>query len=714
MIAELPSPSAPSASSAVKPALPAAPTAVAAPIYTIPEADLEEFGRLPERVRADALQWLRTLAEVAAAPRVQPACRALAARLQQPGFSWQRIKLQFYRHAAAGGDWRALVNHSRAPELARRHRALAPSRPAEFKTFVHDFLIANQRGKAAQRYRALLERLAAWRADVAAGRVRSPHAIPGYDAPPPNDPHREHPPGWSCNNLLKLRPTRHAQTAFNIGRRAAQQFTPPVFTSRAGARVGQFFSFDDQVHDVKVRFPGNRARVLRPLEFSAMDGFSAAFVANMFKPTLWDADEQKTRGLHQRDFVWFALHWALNIGWRADTGTTLIGEHGTAKFPDFIREGFHRLSGGKIHFLEGAVDRRAAFPGLFCGEARGNFKIKAGLESSFNLVRNELADQLQTPGHVGRNRDASPEELGARESQNKLITQASALLTPDEQALLRYPFVTYDQFTRLAYQIYDRINRRSGPGLEWWSHDLEGWEAAGLIANEWRLHAADVWRDKRDLLALPPDAAAATAAVLHADAAQLTRERRLSPMEVYAPARRELTRAPGHWIALLLPAADYAVERTVNDQHLFEFEDQEISPSPLRYLARLDGRYLRPGEKFLTFVNPFAPDALYVSDARGRYLGECEQWRTECKTDTDALAVMRRRASDVEKDLLVPVARAGAALTRAREADALHNAQVLANAANRAQETVDAAAADTARAAARRAAALLAAAEQSE
>jgi hypothetical protein len=515
--------------------------------------------------------------------------------------------------------------------------------------------------------------LHAWRATG-----RQEFAIPGYAEPPADAPGADHPAGWSYARLVKLKPTRFEQTAMSIGRRAASAFRPQVYTTRVGLKVGQIVFFDDQVHDVRVNHVGNRRKVQRPLELACMDCFSAAFIAHGFKPTIWqDATETRVM-LRKQDMVWFAMHWLLNIGWRQDTGTMVIAEHGTAQFADWMQSKIGELTGGKITFTAGGIDRRASFPGMFDGPARGNFRIKAGIESSFGLARNETSDMTGFPGQVGKDRNHAPEEWKARERHNELLQLASETLPPEQQALLRYPFLEWNQFVTLALALYDRVNRRSGPGMEFWTHELEGWTAAGLLANEWRPSLESPWLPMSGLLALPAPQQAAVGFLLEGQPETLTRTRKLSPAEVWSRGRSELVRAPGYWIALILPP-EYGVERKAGDNHLFEFEDQEISPNPMRYLAQIDGRFLSPHESYLTYVNPFNPSELYICDARQRYLGACPAWQTLTKGDLEAIHEQCGRAAKIESALLLPVARAGAAIARQRAEDARHNAAVLAN-----------------------------------
>jgi hypothetical protein len=108
--------------------------------------------------------------------------------------------------------------------------------------------------------------------------------------------------------------------------------------------------------------------------------------------------------------------------------------------------------------------------------------------------------------------------------------------------------------------------------------------------------------------------------------------------------------------------------------HAISFIDQEISPSPLRYLAH----HFRDGEKFGCVVNPFCPQTAHLFDAQGRWIGQVQQLGVVSRLDTEGLHEAMGRARRVEAELLEPIARRGAVLTKQRLDDARHNAGVLA------------------------------------
>lgn len=648
------------------------------PLFRIPAA---EAIHLPADVREDAALKLRALEKISTATNKRATAERIEAQMgQRRGFSAKRLinLLTEYRQS---GDWRVCVDKARA-QMLRPDLELSSKRRAEFLDWARGFLLLNQREKFRPRYRKLMEQLTLWRTTG-----RKEYAIPGYDSAPDNAPGQNHPPGWSAANLLRTcGGTKFEKKAIAVGRGASADFRPMVLTTRARAKVGQIFFFDDNEHDMKVRHITNMSRVMRPLEFACLDYFSGCFVANLFKPTLYDEAEDKRIMLRSTEFIWLAVNWLLDIGWRSDTGTTLVAEHGTAKFPKWFQEKVTELTNGLVKFEEGAVDRRAVSDAFFKARARGNFRTKSPLESMFNLVRNETADLMTFPGQVGKDRDHSPEELAAREQHERQLALAELILNREQQSLLRHDFLEWNQWRNMAFEVYAKINRRSGPGLEWWEHQLEGWIEAGNIANEWRLPAPSApggfsdWLDA-SALANMDDGAKAIRSVLHSNPAELTRIRKLSPWEVWQRGSRELTRAPMSWLPLILPL-EMGRPVKVADDHTIEFSDQTISPDRLRFIARVRddaGRetILRPGTECLGFVNQFNPRAIYLCDEKGRGLGEAPFWGRADRTDDEAVADRNREVRRVEAALLAPVVKAGAALERRRAENAAHNAAVL-------------------------------------
>jgi hypothetical protein len=65
-------------------------------------------------------------------------------------------------------------------------------------------------------------------------------------------------------------------------------------------------------------------------------------------------------------------------------------------------------SGGAIKVERGGMQGAAAHAGQYAGRSKGNFRIKAALESLGNLIHNEMAF---LPGQTGKDRQHAPEQL---------------------------------------------------------------------------------------------------------------------------------------------------------------------------------------------------------------------------------------------------------------------------------------------------------------
>jgi hypothetical protein len=254
-----------------------------------------------------------------------------------------------------------------------------------------------------------------------------------------------------------------------------------------------------------------------------------------------------------------------------------------------------------------------------------------------------------------------------------------AALPPERAALLRLPFLEFGEAVWISNAIHDRINDRT-------EHELEGWLEAGLTAKEWRMAPDQLWLSAQQLLGLPVEQRQAIESYITSQPA-LTNVRKLSPAEVFAQGRDRLTRLSAPKAALLLYecGAGFGVldphEATVADR-LIEFEDKALGPGPHRYLAdvRLPGRPVQPlpeGEKFLALVNPLNVTEAHLFDGKGGYIGACQRYGAVSRADTEALHRQMGRAAKIERELLEPVARRGADITRQRIADTRHNAAVL-------------------------------------
>ena len=95
--------------------------------------------------------------------------------------------------------------------------------------------------------------------------------------------------------------------------------------------------------------------------------------------------------LTEREFRWFVVAYLTTVGYRQDTGTTFIVEHGTASIRADFERRIQLATGRKVMVDRGGIAGQPAYAGMFEGQARGNFQFKAALERARVLVRNEMA-----------------------------------------------------------------------------------------------------------------------------------------------------------------------------------------------------------------------------------------------------------------------------------------------------------------------------------
>lgn len=623
-----------------------------------------QFARLPQRLRSEVLMMQGVMAELDGATNLQQACSRLAPTLQTArGRTACSLRRKYYAWVKSGRQWQTLIDRSRA---GREFWAKAHPLPPEFVEHWRGLCERNQR-KCKPAHRLLLREWHAWRADAGAGRDSS-HAIPGYDSPPPADAGTDAPRGWGYDNLMRHKPTRFELTAVRIGRSAARHMSPLVFSTRVGLRVGQYYMLDDLWHDFKVQVMGQR-KASRLLQLHAHDLYSACNFARGYKPAMENEMTGVEERLKEREVIFLLAYMLQRFGYLADAecGTTLIVEHGTAAIDDETEKLLYDLSRGRIKIERSGMEGLASFAGHYAGRGKGNYRFKASLESSGNLIHNETANTLLFPGQTGSNsRLNCPEELAGREKHNAALIRAMAALPPELAALLRLPFIVLQQAIPLVEKVHDLINHRR-------DHDLEGWVIAGLIAQEFRLAESHDWLPMSRVLALPDAQRAAVDALIQLPG--LTRLRKQSPHEVWQAGQAQLKKLPPSMIALIL-GADLGREVRV-DRGMIEFQDSGVEPEPMIWEAIVNGERLRDGERAVAVVNPFDPTDLYLFDARGGSIGVCPRMPRVPRDDVEGMQRAMGRYSKALTDRLAPVAKRGAAVTRQRIADARHNAQVL-------------------------------------
>lgn len=610
--------------------------------------DLAEFGRLPHDVRAEVDLWLRELSSVAT-----PVTKALHAVATRMNCTYSTARRKYDDLRRAGGDWRALVNKAKAPQ---RDIGLPP----EFVQFWKGFAERNQR-KCKPAYRALLNH---W---------RNGGEVPGYEGSA--IPRTEIPPGWTYQNLMRHKPSKFELSTMRQGSGYAKVHAPQVFSTRVGLWPASHIMFDDVMHDNFVLY---RGRPVRVIEIGCLDVLSGYRVGWGTKPRFERADGTMD-GVKESLMRMLLASVLFSEGYDADRGTVLMAEHGAAAIREDIEKVLFDRTGGKIRVSRsGITGKHQSVAGFFQGRGGGNFRFKAALESSHNLIHNELG---ALAGQTGMDVERRPEELAGLLRYTEDLAKASELLPAHRRALLRQPIFDYhSNFVPLLNDIYTVINSR-GETPEIFDHALEGWSELGFTSVEYRLsQSAAQWISQAEFERLPSNEQAAVAAFIRANPELYSRARNLSPREVWKRSRGSLTRIQPFVVSEIL-GRDMAREVRVSNGYM-EVRDSEIQPEPMLFEARVidtEGREseLRDGETYLVFINPFDTAQAFVHGARLGHIGIARRQKRVSRLDVAAITDAHARAAKREADLLKPLRQRHAALTRERTEMHKHNAGVL-------------------------------------
>jgi len=501
-------------------------------------------------------------------------------------------------------------------------------------------------------------------------------AMPGYRSCPPAYRKTGVPHGWLYRNMMNYAPTNYEQKSVRISTNASYKEKRLVFTTRAGLEVGEFYQFDDVWHDHKVNVLGQR-QAMRPLEFNSIDVFSAYKNAYAIKPITENLDpttKNKTNRLKEREMMLVTIGLLATEGYRPK-GTTLVVEHGTAAIGEDIEAMLYELTDGAVRVNRSGIETGEAFTGQYAGVGKGNFRMKASLESLHNLIHNEFGF---LPGQIGMNRDHSPAELAGREKANNALLKAIAAIAesdPNLASQIILPFCEINQFRRFADQVYAQINSRT-------DHNLEGWVEAGNVLTEWRPDYSLPWQPQERLLAIEdPRRREATLALIESDR-DLMRTRKMSPAEVYNRGRANLVKLPRSSAAMLLKNA-IGRDVKVGTGSSIEFEDSEAGPGTFRFLSRVKDRagretILQRGEKFTGVMNPYFPDTLDLIDASGAWIGSCPAFGNPAKNDEAALKRELGEANRVNADLMKPIQFRGSDILKQRLKETTHNNRMIA------------------------------------
>ena len=575
-------------------------------IFDVPARDAREFARLPWAVQQEVQALLKMFKAIADAKKKAPLIKRFAAHLNgqgRRGYSAPRLTAKFYAFVREGGDWRSLVNKAKAPEDTEKL-------PGAFIEFWKKLCEDNQR-VTSEAYRELLT---IWRTHYATDGTHY-KAIAGYDCWPLAEEGASHPQGWGKRNLYRYTPDAVELAAARIGIQTASGVGLKLRFGRVGLKPFQFVQCDDHEFDARINFPG-QLQSYRPRCFGAAEVLTSCLFHLAMKPTLWDIADQSKIGLSQKhDAMWFFVSLFTDHGFRLDTGTTALIEHGTTTVSAELEKLFYDCSGGKISFQRSGRYHHAAHGGQFAPKSGGNPRFKAIIEGYWRLLNDRLA---ALPGQVGMDRLHAPEENGRAEAYNSKLLKAATSFPVEQAANLILPRLTWDEFCRFVFEKWDAINSDT-------QHKIKQWEKCGFLLKEWRADFNAAWETETKLLELTTEQRQAVVAVLTQNDS-LVRVRRMSRWEAFRKHAGELHRLDHATIPALVGQSNAlrgGDPLTVRNG-VFEFEDWRIAPDALVYLAVDEkGNRLREGEKFIGFCNPMSPGALIACDARLRVVAIC-------------------------------------------------------------------------------------------
>lgn len=483
--------------------------------------------------------------------------------------------------------------------------------------------------------------------------LTAPSHCPGY------------PPGWSKVQLRRaLDKSKFRRVAQTVGLTAAAAHRPRVYTTRKGLWIASHIMFDDLEHDFFINSLAEQ-QAGRPLELFSHDLFAARKIRYGIRVKTAKEDGTLNKLTEKMMRMIFAATFFLD-GY-SPRGTEVVAEHGTAAVRDWMEKLIFDLSGGLVTVARSGFSGAAAHAGQYEGIRRGNPNFKASLESSNNFAHNALA---RIPGQTGSGLATRPEGLHAMLAHNQKLLAAAAHMPAATARCLAYDILTTEQLMDVLSYYYSYMECET-------DHDLEGWEESGHIVQE--LELAGRWITQADLLALPPAQHDMALALLGSGQLR-TRPRKMSRREVWDTDANSLVRIPPYGVCEIL-GEDLSEERSVAD-HMFEFEDAEVGPGIHRYPAiveTIDGHMLelREGEKFQAFVNPFAPQHLFVRDAKGRYIGLADRSLKPCRADYAGTQRAKVSAFKTEAKLLRDLRERQIPAAKARTDRAKHNASLL-------------------------------------
>lgn len=567
----------------------------------------------------------------------------------------------FYRRYAAWqrGDVTAML-----PPRMRRSPLLHDSGangggvsalPPGFIGWWRELCIESQRVTSAA-YRALFRRLrngciipgynADWRGILA-------RDYPTYHGDMTKCPFRPHgfaPRGWSERNLYAIKPPRAALTAGRIGVAAAidQHGIKMPFT-RVGLPFSSLWVLDDRHHDQLVTLTGN-LHAQGVVELGAIELLTGYYIYGL-KPVIERPDE--TREMLREEYNRYLVAAVCCVYGYHRGGCVFAGEHGTARFPDDLRDLLLRATDGAVRFSAGGIRNSPLIRGLPTGRVGGNPRWKASLESLHNLFKNETA---LLGGSKGADPAHSPETLPADQSEHASLMRVEAALRihcPEAAEALQSPFPRYHVYRDMVARITQAINART-------KHRLEGWEKIGFVRDEYLLDGPD-WRPASSLADMPPAVRNAWLDHVRAEPDKRHRVARISPADAFALSRARadedgaLARLPEPYIPIIL-GRQLAQDLVVRGNGTMLWHDPYRVDGPQEIAALVTDEaghrhQLERGSRWLVHVSPFDARAAYVSHPERGYVGKAPVLvaGTRWTPDHETIAAIKTAEADLRR-----------------------------------------------------------------
>lgn len=576
-----------------------------------PDYSSREWEVLSIEIKAEVRAWLDALSGVSK-PGVTRKLHEVGMAMGS-GYATARRK---YDDLTKSGDWKVLIDRRKTlADTVQIDGTASPLFRAHLVQTVEKF----QRNNSAA-FRDLKRR---WMAR------QTP--VPGYEdwSGWPRIP-----AGWHKRNLARIvkdETNKARLVSLRVGTSSkTNPFLPTVSTTRVGLWPGAVIQFDDQWHDNFVTL-GRRRELVRVIELGALDLLSG----HRFH---WGAKPRRKRdgsyeNIRKRDMLLFAAGMLYRFG-TSPHGSMWMVEHGTAAVNEQTEKLLFDATRGLIRIERQPIEgKQAALTGFWSGSEGGNFRAKACLESTHNLIRNDMAALPLQSG--------SPSSgLKGPVTTDRQIAYIAKVVAdvfkhvPHRELMLRLP--TWDFHMQLIPWLTDYYQFGLAMRTD---HNFEGWERLGHVINEYTaLPGSDAWMSESQFLELDKESQLIIGNAARQNPAKWSRRRNLSPLEVWNR-RDDFNPVPASVICEML-TDELAKEITVRNGFI-EFCDEELSPDELIYKAKfVTGPRCRQeipsGEKVKLFANPYDDTTAFVVDALGRYQGEIPLYKRVLPIDPSA------------------------------------------------------------------------------